>query len=103
MQYPAMGSPMAGFVFCVLSLNSIVFQGRPPKGSLVQRELSAVRLTEGLSGGRFLFAFLCPHSFLSLFGERKEPPQRQKKPAPFRFRRGGESSISAGSFFLSKL
>ena len=44
--------------------------------------------------------FLRPHSFLSLFGERKEPPQRQKKPAPFRFRRGGESSIFAASFFL---
>ena len=29
--------------------------------------------------------------------------RRQKKPAAFRFRRGGESSISAGSFFLSKL
>ncbi len=44
--------------------------------------------------------FLRPHSFLSLFGERKEPPQRQKKPAPFRFHRGGESSIFAASFFL---
>ena len=30
------------------------------------------------------------------------PPSRQKKPAPFRFRRGGENSISAGSFFLSE-
>ena len=28
--------------------------------------------------------------------------RRQKKPAAFRFRRGGESSISAGSFFLSE-
>ena len=45
-------------------------------------------------------AFLRPHSSLSLFGERKEPPQRQKMPAPFRFRRGGESSIFAASFFL---
>ena len=27
---------------------------------------------------------------------------RQKKPAPFRFRRGGENSISAVSFFLSE-
>ena len=31
------------------------------------------------------------------------PPQRQKKPAALRFLRGGESSIFAGSFFLSKL
>ena len=30
------------------------------------------------------------------------PPSRQKKPAPFRFRRGGENSIFAASFFLSK-
>ena len=30
------------------------------------------------------------------------PPSRQKKPAAFRFRRGGENSISAASFFLSK-
>ena len=30
------------------------------------------------------------------------PPSRQKKPAPFRFRRGGENSISAASFFLSE-
>ena len=51
-------------------------------------------------GGHCPPAFLRPHSFLSLFGERKEPPQRQKKPAPFRFRRGGESSIFAASFFL---
>ena len=43
-----------------------------------------------------------PHSFLSLYRERKESPRRQKKPAPFRFRRGGENSISAGSFFLSE-
>ena len=35
--------------------------------------------------------------------ERKEPPRRQKKPAPFRFRRGGENSISAAFFFLPKL
>ena len=34
-------------------------------------------------------AFLRPHSFLlSLSRKRKEPPRRQKKPAPFRFRRG---------------
>ena len=47
--------------------------------------------------------FLRPHSFLSLSKkERKESPRRQKKPAPFRFRRGGENSISAGSFFLSE-
>ena len=51
-------------------------------------------------GGHCPPAFLRPHSSLSLFGERKEPPQRQKKPAPFRFRRGGESSIFAASFFL---
>ena len=31
------------------------------------------------------------------------PPSRQKKPAPFRFRRGGENSISAAFFFLPKL
>ena len=30
------------------------------------------------------------------------PSCRQKKAAPFRFRRGGENSISAASFFLSK-
>ena len=30
------------------------------------------------------------------------PPSRQKKPAPFRFRRGGENSTSAVSFFLSE-
>ena len=47
-------------------------------------------------------AFLRPHSFLSLYRGRKEPPRRQKKPAALRFRRGGESSISAGSFFLSE-
>ena len=34
---------------------------------------------------------------------RSRAARRQKKPAAFRFRRGGESSISAGSFFLSKL
>ena len=33
---------------------------------------------------------------------RQRPPLRQKKPAAFRFRRGGENSISAASFFLSK-
>ena len=53
----------------------------------------------GYSSARFLL----PHSFLSLSKkERKESPRRQKKPAPFRFRRGGENSISAGSFFLSE-
>ena len=31
-----------------------------------------------------------------------EPSCRQKKAAPFRFRRGGENSISAASFFLSE-
>ena len=32
----------------------------------------------------------------------ERPPLRQKKPAPFLFRRDGESSISAASFFPSK-
>ena len=55
-------------------------------------------------GGALLRPFsLHPHSFLSLYRGRKEPPRRQKKPAALRFRRGGESSIFAGSFFLSKL
>ena len=50
---------------------------------------------------------------VSIFQEKKEgcakpevqtvPPSRQKKPAPFRFRRGGENSISAAFFFLPKL
>ena len=40
---------------------------------------------------------VCPPS------SRSRAARRQKKPAAFRFRRGGESSISAGSFFLSKL
>ena len=31
------------------------------------------------------------------------PASRQKKAVPFRFRRGGESSTSAASFFLPKL
>ena len=31
------------------------------------------------------------------------PASRQKKAAPFRFRRGGESCTSAASFFLPKL
>ena len=30
------------------------------------------------------------------------PAPRQKKPTALRFRRGGESSVSVGSFFLSK-
>ena len=48
-----------------------------------------------------------------IFQEKKEgrakpelqtvPPSRQKKPAAFRFRRGGENSISAAFFFLPKL
>ena len=50
---------------------------------------------------------------VSIFQEKNEgyakpkvhpmPPSRQKKPAPFRFRRGGENSISAAFFFLPKL
>ena len=39
----------------------------------------------------------CPPS------SRSRAARRQKKPAAFRFRRDGESSIVAGSFFLSKL
>ena len=35
------------------------------KGSLVQRELSAARLTEGLSAGGFLFRILFPHLHIS--------------------------------------
>ena len=53
-------------------------------------------------GGRRCPPDLRPHSFLSLLRERKESPRRQKKPAPFRFRRGGENSISAAFFFLSE-
>ena len=48
-----------------------------------------------------LFSFAPPFfSFSSL--RKKKSPRRQKKPAPFRFRRGGENSISA-AFFFSKL
>ena len=53
-------------------------------------------------GGRRCPPDLRPHSFLSLLRKRKESPRRQKKPAPFRFRRGGENSISAAFFFLSE-
>ena len=53
-------------------------------------------------GGRRCPPDLRPHSFLSLLRERKESPRRQKKPAPFRVRRGGENSIFAAFFFLSE-
>ena len=79
-----------------------------------------VWLTNGGCRQRRLGEFLKPFfsfSFrkkrtVSIFQEKKEgrakpelqtvPPSRQKKPAPFRFRRGGENSISA-AFFLPKL
>ena len=60
-----------------------------------------------------LFFLFQKERTVSIFQEKKEgcakpevqtvQPSRQKKPAPFRFRRGGENSISAAFFFLPKL
>ena len=53
-----------------------------------------------------LLQFCIALSFLNVGADDsvrpQRPPLRQKKPAAFRFRRGGENSISAASFFLSK-
>ena len=53
-----------------------------------------------------LLQFCIALSFLNVGADDsvrpQRPPLRQKKPAPFRFRRGGENSISAAFFFLSK-
>jgi len=55
--------------------------------------------------GDFLYARNLQHPQAAAWppSSRQRAARRQKKPAAFRFRRGGESSISAGSFFLSKL
>ena len=83
------------FVFLVLKrhcepVRTLAWQSRGSSESLYR-------------GGRRCPPDLRPHSFLSLSKkERKESPRRQKKPAPFCFRRGGENSISAAFFFLSE-
>ena len=54
-----------------------------------------------------LLQFCIALSFLNVGADDsvrpQRPPLRQKKPAAFRFRRGGENSISAAFFFLPKL
>ena len=74
-------------------------------------------LSSKATGGVFetVLFFLLPRKkrTVLIFQEKKEgrakpelqtvPPSRQKKPAAFRFRRGGENSISAAFFFLPKL
>ena len=82
-------------------------------GPSTKRELSALHADWGIFLNPFFSFSARKKRTVSIFQEKKEsrakpelqtvPPSRQKKPAAFRFRRGGESSISAGSFFLSKL
>ena len=56
----------------------------------------------GCRGGHCPPDFSLRPFFSFSFEKEKNRRVRQKKPAALRFRRGGESSISAGSFFLSE-